>query len=102
MSNDLHKTHALAVLSILHAAQVVMDSLPDDEREKLNRAIDGKTAKLALVVESDGQHVHVEFAAVDAAHRSGFEKPLLSVDGPVTSPAMPPEAAQFINRAKLN
>ena len=100
--NDLHRAHALACLAILQATQSANDRLQPEQAEEFNRRMADGSAKVALHITNDGQNVHVELALVPAGGPPVFDKALLRLDAPVTSPAVAAESVNLVNRNAMN
>ncbi len=99
--NDLHSAHVASTLAIMRVYETAMGRLTPEQCEKVREAMTGGTATLALLVLNDGHAVHVELALTpkDAPR---FDHTLLRLDGPVTTPIIPPEEIALVNRAAMN
>ena len=96
---DLHHAHVLSVLAILQVTQSATDRLTPEQLAEVEQRMADGTGRLVMVATNDGTAVHVELTLADSKDLEGkiFDRTLLVLDGPVHSPAVPPDNVTLIN-----
>jgi len=100
---DLHRALTMAVVAILVANGAAQARLTTDQNAEIRRRLGDKSARLVLLVSTDGIQAHAELTLVAAeAVARVFDGALLRLDGLVAAAMAEPEAVQVADRGAMH